>query len=195
MTDLPTLEAALFQKELDTLAAKLAQLVQGIRDVFGEYGDCNGNILIPATPTDHNARIESIQTEINEIGEWLRSLPQVEPGYHAGTVLKVRNVNLKDLPLSLERAIRLTAIRKHLEGVATPPRPALPQPQPLTEAPEAGVAYYMPDLREPDVPYSYEWGGDDGELEWLKNRCCYTTKEDAIIVAKAMLETLNQTKS
>jgi hypothetical protein len=194
MTDLPTLEAALFQKELDTLAAKLAPLVQGIRDVFAEYGDSNGNIAVTPAPTaDYNARVEANQTEVNEIGEWLRSLPQVELGYHAGTVLKVRNVSLKDLPLSLERAIRLAAIRKHLEGVATPPRPPLPEP--MTEAPGVGVAYFRPAPENCTRGFmEHNWCADNIDYAWLAQRFCYATAEDAIAVTKAMLETLNPAK-
>ena len=194
MTDLPTLEAALFQKELDTLAAKLAPLAQGIRDVFAEYGDSNGNIAVTPAPTaDYNAGVESIRTEINEIGDWLRSLPQVEAGYHAGTVLKVRDVRLKDMPPSLERAIRLTAIRKHLEGVATPPCPALPQP--MTEAPEMGVAYFRPAPENCTRGFTeHKWCADNIDYAWLAQRLCYATAEDATTVAKAQLEILNPSK-
>lgn len=197
MTDLPTLEAALLQKELDHLAAKLAPLVQGIRDVLGEYGDINGNIHITDshhTP-DYNAGIKATQDEILGIGEWLRSLPQVEAGYHAGTILKVCNVSLSDLPQSIERAIRHAAIRKHLEAATNPPRPVLPEP--MTEAPEKGIKYFRPAPENyVGEPFTvHKWRGDDFDYLWLRRRLCYRTAEDAAAVAKAQLAILNPAKS
>jgi hypothetical protein len=187
MTDLPTLEAALFQKELDTLAAKLAPLVQGIRDVFAEYGDSNGLLY-------------GDSDDLVLVGEWLRSLPDTSQGYFSGYYLQVSTPRMRNLPPLLEKIIRQAAIQKHLEGVATPPpppppppRPALPQP--LTEAPEMGSSYYVPSPRHSLLFDDFVWGGDDCDLRWLAQRLCYATAEDAIAVAKALLETLNQTKS
>lgn len=179
MPDLPTLEAALFQKELDHLTAKLAPLVQGIRDAFGEYGDSNG-------------RLYGDSADLQLVGEWLRSLPDTPQSYYAGYYLQVSTPGMRNLPPLLEKRIREAAIRKHLDAVVRPPRPVLPEP--MTEAPQVGTIYYMPDTREPDDPYAYHWDGSDGELVWLKNRACYAAKKDAATVAKAQFAILNPTK-
>lgn len=179
MPDLPTLEAALFQKELDTITARLEPLVQGIRDVFREYGDSNGHIC-------------GDSADLQLVGEWLRFLPDTPQGYYAGYFLQVHTPQMRDLPPLLDKLIREAAIRKHLEGVANPPRPVLPEP--MTEAPQVGTGYYMPDTREPDDPYAYHWDGSDDELVWLKNRACYAAKEDATTVAKVQFAILNPTK-
>ncbi len=179
MPDLPTLEAALFQKELDTITARLEPLVQGIRDVFREYGDSNGHIC------GHSA-------DLQLVGEWLRSLPDTPQGYYAGYFLQVHTPQMRDLPPLLDKLIREAAIRKHLEGVANPPRPVLPEP--MTEAPQIGTDYYVPDLTSSTHFDDYEWDGDGCDLRWLEGRLCYATAEDAATVAKAQLAILNPTK-
>ena len=179
MPDLPTLEAALFQKELDTITARLEPLVQGIRDVFREYGDSNGHIC-------------GDSADLQLVGEWLRFLPDTPQGYYAGYFLQVHTPQMRDLPPLLEKLIREAAIRKHLEGVANPSRPVLPEP--MTEAPQMGTDYYTPSSRHPGLFDEVEWAGDACDLRWLEGRLCYATKEDAATVAKAQLELLNPTK-
>jgi hypothetical protein len=180
MPDLPTLEAALFQKELDHLTSKLEPLVQGIRDVFGEYGDSNG-------------RIHGDSADLQLVGEWLRSIPDTPQGYYAGYYIQVRNPEMRNLPPLLEKLIREAAIRKHLGGVANPPRPELPEP--MTEAPEFDSTYYRPAPEFEARPVSGNiWRGDRVDLRWLRQRLCYRTAEDATAVAKAQLAILNPTK-
>lgn len=179
MPDLPTLEAALFQKELDHLTSKLAPLVQGIRDVFGEYGDSNG-------------RLCGDSDDLQLVGEWLRSIPDTPQGYYAGYYIQVHTPQMRKLPPLLEKLIREAAIRKHLGGVANPPRPVLPEP--MTEAPQVGADYYVPDLTSFSHFDDYEWDGDAVDLRWLEQRLCYRTAEDATAVAKAHLAILNPAK-
>ena len=60
-------------------------------------------------------------------------------------------------------------------------------PEPLREAPEVGKVYYVA------VPYAkyfckaYEWDGGEADRRFLKRGICFTTKEEALAAARAML--------
>lgn len=59
--------------------------------------------------------------------------------------------------------------------------------EPLREAPEVGEVYYVAALYTEYFCMEYEWSGCAADRRFLKRGMCFTTKEDAIAAAKAML--------
>ena len=60
-------------------------------------------------------------------------------------------------------------------------------PEPLREAPEAGLWYWLAEPTSDTFTSCVEWEGDDCDRSWLKRGLCFATREDAIAAAKAML--------
>ena len=60
-------------------------------------------------------------------------------------------------------------------------------PEPLREAPEVGEDYYVAALYAESFCIEHEWSGCVTDIRFLKRGMCFTTKEDAIAAAKAMM--------
>lgn len=60
-------------------------------------------------------------------------------------------------------------------------------PEPLREAPDVEGVYYIVDLDAEGFYMEHEWSGSKLAMRWLKRGLCFTTKEDAIAAAKAMM--------
>ena len=60
-------------------------------------------------------------------------------------------------------------------------------PEPLREAPEVGEDYYAVALYAEGFYIEHEWSGCPIDIRNLKRGMCFTTKEDAIAAAKAVL--------
>ena len=60
-------------------------------------------------------------------------------------------------------------------------------PEPLREAPEVGEVYYVAATYAEFFYNEHEWSGCATDIRFLKRGLCFTTKEDAIAAAKAML--------
>ena len=60
-------------------------------------------------------------------------------------------------------------------------------PEPLREAPKNGSEYYVPCELSPALWGSFEWYNGDLDKLYLKRGLCFSTEEDAIAAAKAML--------
>ncbi len=60
-------------------------------------------------------------------------------------------------------------------------------PEPLREAPEVDKTYWLAEPWVESLAHEYEWSGDRADSLCLKRGLCFTTKEDAIAAAIAML--------
>ena len=60
-------------------------------------------------------------------------------------------------------------------------------PEPLRGAPGVGEAYYVAAPDAAGFCIEYVWTGRGTDIRFLKRGMCFTTKEDAIAAAKAML--------
>ena len=60
-------------------------------------------------------------------------------------------------------------------------------PEPLREAPEVGEVFYVPAIYAQYFCNAYKWSGCTTDIRFLERGMCFTTKEDAIAAAKAML--------
>ena len=60
-------------------------------------------------------------------------------------------------------------------------------PEPLMEAPKVGEVYYVVALYAEGFYMEHEWSGCETDIRFLKRGMCFTTKEDAIAAAKAMM--------
>ena len=60
-------------------------------------------------------------------------------------------------------------------------------PEPLREAPEVGTIVYIPTPLAKKLASAYCWYGDTPDECLLKRGLCFSTGEDAIAAAKAML--------
>ena len=60
-------------------------------------------------------------------------------------------------------------------------------PEPLREAPEVGEVFYVAAMYAKNFCNAYEWSGCETDRRFLKRGMCFTTKEDAIAAAKAMM--------
>ena len=64
---------------------------------------------------------------------------------------------------------------------------AVTMPAPLMEAPKVGEVYYVVALYAEGFYMEHEWSGCETDRRFLKRGMCFTTKEDAIAAAKAMM--------
>ena len=60
-------------------------------------------------------------------------------------------------------------------------------PEPLREAPGVGEVYYVAATYAECFYNEHEWSGCATDSRFLKRGMCFTTKEDAIAAARAML--------
>ena len=60
-------------------------------------------------------------------------------------------------------------------------------PAPLTKAPAVGDKVWCVTLNALEKTYSFDWGGDEGDLTMLGRRLVHTTKEAAVAHADALL--------
>ena len=60
-------------------------------------------------------------------------------------------------------------------------------PEPMREAPKRGESYYVIDMKAILLYSLYGWYDDETDRRNLKRGLCFSTKEDAIAAAKAML--------
>lgn len=58
----------------------------------------------------------------------------------------------------------------------------------LREAPKEGSTYFLAAPESLEFYDEWQWHGTDADRLWLERGLCYTTREDAIEAAKAMLE-------
>ena len=59
--------------------------------------------------------------------------------------------------------------------------------EPLREAPEVGEVFYVAAMYAKSFYNAYEWSGCETDRRFLKRGMCFTTKEDAVAAAKAMM--------
>ena len=59
--------------------------------------------------------------------------------------------------------------------------------EPLREAPEVGEVYYVAATYAKYFCNAYEWSGCETDNRFLKRGMCFTTKEEALAAARAML--------
>ena len=104
-TKFQSLEAALYQRELNALTAKLVPLVTQIREVFSDL--CGEGQRMD---TDGVA-------EVKEINTWVRSLPELGAAYYSGYYVSVDNPNLMRIPAPLEKVIKERAVANHMAAV------------------------------------------------------------------------------
>ena len=59
--------------------------------------------------------------------------------------------------------------------------------EPLRNTPEVGEVFYVAAMYAKSFFNAYEWSGCETDRRFLKRGMCFTTKEDAVAAAKAMM--------
>ena len=60
-------------------------------------------------------------------------------------------------------------------------------PEPLREAPEVGKTYWLAEPWVESLAHEYEWTEHASDIRCLNRGLCFSTKEDAVAAAKAMM--------
>jgi 2,4-dienoyl-CoA reductase-like NADH-dependent reductase (Old Yellow Enzyme family) len=103
-----SLEAALYQRELEEIIKEITPHVDAIR-----------SILTKLNPNDNVKGSVKDEKEIAEIAKWIHELPQFGSGYYSGYYLTVSTPHPAHVPDFISRLIKRRAIEKHLAAVDT----------------------------------------------------------------------------
>ena len=60
-------------------------------------------------------------------------------------------------------------------------------PEPMREIPARGTTYYVVDTVTPNSPRKYAWAGDTADIGWFNLGILHSTRDAAVLHAKALL--------
>ena len=98
------IEAAVFEKELESISIRIGNHVAAIREILGEY------LTESKIPLDNPKRAE-------EVNHWLNNTPLVSTGYYAGYFAHASQPTRQSIPEVLKDAIKAKALSDFMAKV------------------------------------------------------------------------------